>query len=122
MNGCVELEEMNMENSFLIVDFCEVPSIKKLNMRYLEGGEPDVFDFHCLQKLEELDISENTIAKLILKNGSVLTKLSANDIGNSGMQNYPFIAEVCIDDIPEELEQISEIIEENTVITSKCSF
>ncbi len=75
-----------MGNSFLIIDFCEAPSIKKLNMRYLEGGEPDVFDFHCLEQLEELDISENSVAKLILKNGLFLNKLSAYDIGNSGMQ------------------------------------
>ena len=122
MNGCINLEEINMENSFLIVDFCEAPSIKKLNMRYLEGGEPDVFDFHCLEELEELDISENRITKLILKNRSVLNTFSAYDIGNSGMSNYPFVKEVCIDDLPEELEQISEIINEHTVINTDCTF
>lgn len=122
MNGCINLEEINMENSFLIIDFCEAPSIKKLNMRYLEGGEPDVFDFHCLEKLEELDISENRITKLILKNRYVLNTFSAYDIGNSGMSNYPFVKEVCIDDLPEELEQISEIINEHTVINTDCTF
>lgn len=122
MNGCINLVKMNMENSFLIVDFCEAPSIKKLNMRYLEGGEPDVFDFHCLEKLEELDISENRITKLILKKRSVLNTFSAYDIGNSGMSNYPFVKEVCIDDLPEELEQISEIINEHTVINTDCTF
>ncbi|UAB83298.1 hypothetical protein INR75_14040 [Zunongwangia sp. SCSIO 43204] len=122
MQGCVNLEELILENSFLIVDFCEAPSIKKLNMRYLEGGEPEVFDFHCLKQLEELDISENLIHTLILKNGSVLDKFWANYIGNAELANYPFIKEVCIDDIPEELEQISEIINEDTVVTTDCTF
>ena len=122
MQGCDKLEELILENSFLIIDFCEAPSIKKLNMRYLEGGEPEVFDFHCLEQLEELDISENLIHTLILKNGSVLNTFWANYIGNADLANYPFIKEVCIDDIPEELEQISEIINEETVVTTDCTF
>ncbi|MFC6859579.1 hypothetical protein [Zunongwangia atlantica] len=122
MEGCTSLEEMIMENSFLIVNFCEAPSIKKLNMRYLEGGEPEVFDFHCLEQLEELEISENIINTLILKNGSVLNKFWANYIGNFDLANYPFVREVCIDDMPEELEQISEIINEDTLITTDCIF
>jgi len=99
-----------------------VPSLEQLNMRYLEGGEPEVFDFHCLTNLEWLDISENRIKKLILKNSSVLNILQVDDIGSSDIGNYPYLEYICIDDIPEEREQISTLVDENTVVTTNCAF
>lgn len=122
MNDCSNLSELSMINSFLIVDFCLIPSLKKLDMQYLEGGEPDIFDFHCLTQLEWLNISENYIETLILKNGSVLNTLLVNDIGNVRDANYPFIDYLCLDDNQEEYEQIIGIIDDNTVITYDCTF
>lgn len=122
MNDCSNLSELSMINSFLIVDFCQIPSLKKLDMQYLEGGEPDIFDFHCLTQLEWLNISENYIETLILKNGSVLNTLLVNDIGTVRDANYPFIDYLCLDDNQEEYEQIIGIIDENTVITYDCTF
>lgn len=91
-------------------------------MRYLEGGEPEVFDFHCLTELEWLDISENRIKTLILKNSSVLNMLDVDDIGASNLGNYSYVENICIDDIPEEYEQISTLINEDTVVTINCTF
>lgn len=122
MNDCSNLSELSMINSFLIVDFCLIPSLKKLDMQYLEGGEPDIFDFHCLTQLEWLNISENYIETLILKNGSVLNTLLVNDIGTVRDANYPFIDYLCLDDNQEEYEQIIGIIDDNTVITYDCTF
>ena len=120
--GCTGLTTLNIYNSYLVINFCQVPSLKKLNMRYLEGGEPDVFDFHCLANLEWLDISENRINTLILKNSSVLETLLVNDIGASDIGNYPFLDYICIDNIPEEYEQISTLIDEDTVVVTDCTF
>ncbi len=91
-------------------------------MFYLEGGEPEVFDFHCLTNLEWLDIGENRIHSLILKNGSVLTTLRSQDIGSADNGNYPYIEYICLDDDPEELEQIASLIDENTEVVTDCEF
>jgi hypothetical protein len=122
LEGAVNLINLDITNSFLKIDFCQVPSLKKLNMYYLEGGEPEVFDFHCLTNLEWLDISENRIHSLILKNSSVLNTLLTQDIGASNNGNYPFVEYICIDDIPEEYEQIATLRGENTVVTTNCTF
>ncbi|WP_396596251.1 hypothetical protein [Dokdonia sp. R86516] len=122
MNNCPNLSDLSIVNSFLITDFCEIPSLKKLDMQYLEGGEPNIFDFHCLTQLEYLNISENYIENLILKNGSVLNTLLVNDIGAVGNSNYPFIDYLCIDDSQEEYEQIINIIDDNTLINYNCTF
>lgn len=127
MTGCENLNKLSIVNSFFYLDFCQIPSLEILDMSYLEGGEPDTFDFHCLSKLKWLDISENYFEELILKNNSVLTYFRADDIGsayydtNSGA-NYPFLKYVCIDDIPEEYDQVSTLIDENTVVTTDCTF
>ncbi|HSI71480.1 MAG TPA: hypothetical protein VK941_14690 [Gillisia sp.] len=120
--GTDSLIDLDITNSFLNIDYCQVPSLKKLNTYYLEGGEPEVFDFHCLTNLEWLDISENRIHSLILKNNSVLTTLRAEDIGGSNMGNYPYVEYICIDDIPEEFEQIATLRDENTVVVTDCEF
>lgn len=121
MEGATNLKKLSFLNSFLKVDFCQVPSLKELDMHYLEGGEPEVFDFHCLTQLEWLDISDNLIERLILKNSSVLQTLIANDIGSaSEFTNYPFLKYICIDDIPEEHNQISTLKNENTVVITDC--
>ena len=93
-------------------------------MSYLEGGEPEVFDFHCLTNLEWLDISENVIPTLILKNSSVLETFLVNDIGanHENWAGYPYIEYICIDDIPEEREQISSLVNDDTVVTTDCTF
>ena len=123
MVGCTNLLELSMINSFLIIDFCQVPSLKRLDMQYLEGGEPDTFDFHCLTQLEWLDISENYFESLILKNTSVLHTFIARDIGSAGeYTNYPFLKYICIDNIEEEFQQISTLRNEETVVTTECSF
>ena len=124
LEGTVNLTIIDITNSFLNMDFCQVPSLKKLNMFYLEGGEPEVFDFHCLTNLEWLDIGENRIKSLILKNNSVLNTLLATDIGDGqeGWANYPYIEYICIDDIPEEFEQIAPLRNENTVVVTNCEF
>lgn len=91
-------------------------------MSYLEGGEPETFDFHCLGNLKWLDISENSFDNLNLKNSSVLETFIANDIGSAGeYSNYPFLKYICIDDIQEELEQISTLRDEYTVVTTDCN-
>lgn len=121
LEGTSSLKFMDITNSFLNIDFCEVPSLKKLNMFYLEGGEPEVFDFHCLTELEWLNISENRIKSLILKNSSILNTLLVRDIGYYGI-NYPFVEYICIDNIPEEFEQIATLRDENTVVVTDCNF
>lgn len=123
LEGTVSLTSMDITNSFLNIDLCQVPSLKKLNMFYLEGGEPEVFDFHCLKNLEWLDIGENHIKSLILKNNSVLNIFLASDIGD-GYQgaNYPHIKYICIDDIPKEFEQIAHLRNEDTVVVTDCEF
>ncbi|WP_037373713.1 leucine-rich repeat domain-containing protein [Salinimicrobium xinjiangense] len=124
LEGASNLTVMDITNSFLNIDFCKVPSLKRLNMSYLEGGEPEIFDFHCLTNLEWLDISDNHIDKLILKNSSVLNTLIARDIGygEDGFANYPYLEHICIDDIPEEFEQIATLRDENTVVVTDCSY
>lgn len=125
--GCVALEDLSLTNSWLIIDYCEIPNLKKLNLFYLEGGEPDTFDLHCLTKLEWLDISENSFEGLILKNNSVLTYFRADDIGSAYYDtnihtNYPFLKYICIDDIQKEFDQISTLADENTTVTTNCEF
>lgn len=127
LDGCIALEDLSLTNSWLIIDYCEIPNLKKLNLYYLEGGEPDVFDLHCLTKLEWLDISENYFEGLILKNSSVLTYFRADDIGSgyydtNNWTNYPFLEYICIDDIQDEIDQVSTLIDENTTVTFECEF
>lgn len=122
MQGLNRLKKMTFINSFLYVDFCEVPALEILDMWYLEGGEPETFDFHCLTNLEWLNISENHIDNLILKNSSVLTTLLVRDIGSAPNSYLPHVEYICIDDIQEEWDQISSLIDENTVVTTDCSF
>lgn len=122
MQGVNDLTDMSFPNSFLYVDFCEVPMLEFLDMRYLEGGEPEVFDFHSLPHLERLDISENFIKSLFLKNSSVLNSLQVDDIGSADNAYLPAVEYICIDDIPEEWDQISTLVDENTVITTDCTF
>ena len=121
-NGCTSIIKLSMRNSFLNIDLCQIPTLKTLDMAYLEGGEPDIFDFHCLTMLEFLDISENYIETLILKNSSVLNTLLVYDIGNERDANYPFLKNICLDDNEEEFNQIANIIDESTVVTTECSF
>ncbi|WP_029037255.1 leucine-rich repeat domain-containing protein [Salinimicrobium xinjiangense] len=122
--GTNSLTKLDISNSFLNIDFCQIPSLKELKMSHLNGGEPETFDFHCLTSLEWLDISENLIKTLILKNSSVLHTLIAEDIGygEEGFANYPYIEQICIDDIPEEFEQIATLRDENTVVVTDCGF
>lgn len=123
MEGCSNLISFSLVNSFLKNNFCDIPSLETLNMSYLEGGEPDTFDFHCLANLEWLDISENYFESLILKNSSVLQTFKANDIGSTGENsNYPFLKYICIDDVQEEYDQISTLRDENTVVDTDCTF
>lgn len=118
------LTNLYVTNSHVNIDFCEVATLQRLEFSYLEGGEPGVFDFHCLTQLEYLDISDNHIDKLILKNYSVLKTLIARDIGygEDGFANYPYLEYICIDDIPEEFEQIASLRNENTVVVTDCTF
>ena len=122
MNGCSGLKNLNITNSFLNIDFCEIPSLEKLNMSYLEGGEPEVFDFHCLTNLKWLDISENVIGTLVLKNSSVLDSF----IFNGGYEEmewwYPSPSLICIDDLQEEYDQVLPLVGENTEVTTDCSY
>lgn len=122
LEGTVSLASLDITNSFLKIDLCQVPSLKRLNMYYLEGGEPEVFDFHCLTNLEWLNIGENGIKTLILKNSSVLNTLLAQDIGSADNGNYPFVENICIDDIPEEFEQIATLRNQSTVVVTDCTF
>lgn len=122
LEDCSNLKNLNIVNSFLRIDFCQVPSLEKLNMMYLEGGEPEVFDFHCLSNLKWLNISENMINTLILKNSSLLETFIYDDPYGNLEWMYPSPQIICIDDIPEELEQITPLIGENTVVTTDCSF
>lgn len=124
MEGCTSLEDLSLTNSWLIINYCEIPALKTLNLFYLEGGEPSLLDLHCLNKLEWLDISENSLDSLVLKNNSVLTYFRADDIGSAYeyYNNYPFLDYLCIDDIQEEANQVSTLINENTVVTTDCEF
>ena len=120
LEGCDNLKTLSYINSFLKVEFCQIPSLEKLNMKYLEGGEPNVLDLHCLTKLKWLDISENLLQSLILKNSTVLDTFIAQDIGSLG--NYPSLDYICIDDLPKEHEQITSLIGENTNVSTDCPF
>ena len=123
LEGTSSLKELSLTNSFLKIDFCEVPGLEKLNLFYLEGGEPEVFDLHCLTNLKWLDISENWIHSIILKNGSVLDYFRADDIGSaSEYVNYPFPEYICLDDIPEEFTQLHTLIGDETEVSVDCSF
>ena len=119
MSGCTNLEDLNYTNSFLNFDFCQIPNLKNLNCNYLEGGEPDIFDFSCLTHLETLKIDENFINTLILKNGSTLNSIEMN------YWNYiPYPKFICIDDNSTELKQIQNLggVGPNTVINGYCNF
>lgn len=123
LDGCSNLKKLNMTNSFLRVDFCQIPSLEVLDMFYLEGGEPDTFDFHCLENLKWLNIGENMISTLILKNSSVLETFLTDGIGSSGVNPiYPYPQYICIDNTPEEIEQIFPIVNENTSVVFDCQF
>lgn len=122
LEGCSSLLEMNITNSFLIIDFCQVPSLEKLNMYYLEGGEPETFDFHCLTNLKWLDISENVISSLILKNSSVLETFIYDGGYDEMGWWYPSPNYICIDDFQEEYDQLLPLIGENTTVITNCSF
>ena len=124
MEGLISLTTLNIHNSYLFIDYCQVPSLKYLDTSYLEGGEPEVFDFHCLTELEYLDISDNHIVSLILKNGSLLNTLVARDIGygEDGFANYYYLEYICIDDIPEEYDQIASLRDDDTVVVTDCEF
>lgn len=123
MEGCSNLTNLRIINSFFKIDFCQIPSLEVLDMSYLEGGEPDTFDFHCLGNLKWLDISENYFDNLILKNSSILETFIADDIGSAGeYSNYPYLKYICIDDLQEEFEQISTLRDENTIVTTDCTF
>ncbi len=122
MEGLESLTSLDITNSFLKIDFCQAPSLTKLSMFYLEGGEPDVFDFHCLTNLEWLNIGENHIKTLILKNSSVVNTLLSVDIGSAPGAYYPFVEYICIDNIPEEFEQIASLRNEDTEVVTDCEF
>lgn len=67
--------------------------------------------------------AENYIKSWVLKNSSVLEVLLVDNIGSWGEHwNYPFVEYICIDDIPEEYEQIASLRDENTVVVTDCSF
>ncbi len=120
LQGATNLTDLDITNSFVLIDLCQVPALKRLNMFYLEGGEPDVFDFHCLTNLEWLNIGENHIKSLILKNSSVVNTLLSADIGSAPGAYYPFVEYICIDDIPEEWEQIAPLRNANTEVVTDC--
>ncbi|MCH4824564.1 hypothetical protein ML462_15430 [Gramella lutea] len=123
LQGSENLKELNASNSFVILDFCQVPNLEKLNLFYMEGAEPEVFDFHCLTKLKWLNIGENMIESLILKNSSVLDTFITDGVGSSGTNPiYPYPQIICIDNIQQEIDQISPIVGENTTVTFDCSF
>ena len=122
MEGCTGLKSLNIANSFLNIDFCQIPSLEKLNMYYLEGGEPETFDFHCLTNLKWLDISENTINSLILKNTSVLETFIYDGGYDEMGWWYPSPNYICIDDIQEEYDQLLPLIGENTTVSIDCNF
>ncbi|RKS42261.1 hypothetical protein BC962_3308 [Gillisia mitskevichiae] len=123
MNDCTALEDLSLTNSWLTINYCDTPAIKTLNLFYLEGGEPDMLDLHCLTNLEWLDISENSLDSLVLKNNSVLTYLRADDIGSAyENNNYPFLDYLCIDDFQQEVDQVSTLVNENTIVTTNCEF
>lgn len=121
LEGCTNLKVLAFINSFTRIDLCQVPSLEKLNMQYLEGGEPEVFDLHCLTNLKWLDISDNMIDTLILKNSSVLETFIYN-YGYGGEWFYPAPQTICIDDIPEERDQISPLVGDYTAVITDCSF
>jgi type IX secretion system substrate protein len=120
LTGCTNLIDLNIYNSCVNINYCEIPNLKYLNCSYLEGGESEIFDFSCLNRLETLDISENVINKLILKNGSVLTSLNLglNDAQGIGAMY------ICIDDNEFELAQVLAQLESGFTanISTYCSF
>ena len=119
--GCTALQTLLYPNSFLQVDFCQIPQLKNLDCQYLEGGEPEngVFDFGCLTQLETLNIDENFIDVLILKNGSLLNTINWTYWDYIGYPSF-----ICIDDNPTELQQIQNLstVGPATVINDYCNF
>jgi len=118
LSGTINLTDLNYSNSFLNIDFCQIPNLINLNCFYLEGGEPDVFDFSCLTKLETLDINENWIKTIILKNGSLLKSI------NWQQTFYLYPEYICLDENSQELDQILQlkVAGPQTVINTYCSF
>lgn len=118
LSGTINLTDLNYSNSFLNIDFCQIPNLINLNCFYLEGGEPDVFDFSCLTKLETLDINENWIKTIILKNGSLLKSI------NWQQTFYLYPEYICLDENSLELDQILQlkVAGPQTVINTYCSF
>ncbi|OWP86272.1 hypothetical protein BWK60_09720, partial [Flavobacterium covae] len=118
LEGSVNLVDLNIHNSFVTINYCEIPNLKYLDSSYLEGGEPEIFDFSCLTKLETLNISENLIKILVLKNGSLLKSLSMD------LRWYDFPKYICTD---ENLLEIQQVVNQlgngyTTVINEYCSF
>ena len=118
LTGSINLIDLNYTNSFLNIDFCQVPNLINLNCFYLEGGEPEVFDFSCLTKLETLDINENLIKTIILKNGSLLKSI------NWSPTFYSYPEFICLDENSQELAQILQlkVAGPQTAINTYCSF
>ena len=121
LSGCTALETLVYSNSFMQFDFCQIPQLKNLDCQYLEGGEPEngVFDFGCLTQLETLNIDENFIEVLILKNGSLLNSIYWTYWDYIGYPSF-----ICIDDNPTELLQIQSLptVGPTTVINGYCNF
>lgn len=115
--GCNGLQNFNYYNSSLNINFCQIPNLKNLDCSYLEGGEPETFDFSCLTQLQTLNISENNINKLILKNGSLLNTLNMSNL-------YSFPKYICTDGNPLEIAQVQSQLSSGytTVINQYCSF
>ncbi|MDR5589076.1 hypothetical protein [Christiangramia sp. SM2212] len=122
LEGCTSLKKLKYQNSWLKVDFCQVPSLEVLDMFYLEGGEPDVFDFHCLTNLKYLNIAENMVDALILKNNSLLDEFVYYSYTEEKEWFYPSPNYICIDDDPLEYEQITPLIGTNTLVNSDCIY
>lgn len=110
MEGCTSLIDLFMANSFLDIDFCQAPSSEKVVCWGLWTNNVDL-DFNCLSNLNYLNVAENQINSLFLKNGSVLDTFI----------NYETsINLLCIDDNPEELASLGNLPYVD-IITTNCN-
>ncbi|WCO02501.1 T9SS type A sorting domain-containing protein [Psychroserpens ponticola] len=112
LQDCSNLLNLNMMNSLLDIDFCQVPTIEELNSFALDPSVGLInLNLNCLTNLRVLDISENQFDSLYLKNDSVIETFS----GFSTFGNV-----LCVDDNQMELDSLGEMVNNFDTVTTTC--
>ena len=109
IQGCVNLINLDIVFSDVDIDYCEAPLLETIN--YLGLFNTVDLDFNCLPNLRTLDIGEEVINSLYLKNGSVLESVSSFSIvGNL----------LCVDNNQNEFDSLGSLLDNFEYVTTTC--